>query len=238
MRIQVIPTANHCKSVNFNNKTVVIIDVLRATSVMTTALYNGAKAVLPVISIEQALEEFKNYKPGEAMLCGERNAIRIEGFDLGNSPLEYKRQFIQDKVMILTTSNGTIALNAAIEAKELMLASFLNISHVALKLTKQSDDLIIVCSGTAGVFSMDDGMCVGMLISILSNKDEVIMDDLGLVLKSFYEENSQNIRSGLQNCNHLNYLIDNGFEKDIDFCLQIDAFDNVPHLSGKFIVNT
>ncbi len=236
-RIKVISTASQCKSVDFKNKIVVIIDVLRATSVMTTALYNGAKAILPVISIEEAFDKYKNYKQGEALLCGERDAIRIEGFDLGNSPLEFERRIIQDKIIILTTSNGTVALNAATEAKELLLGSFLNISNVALKLTKQSSDLIIVCSGTAGEFSMEDGLCAGMLISILSNEEEVLADDLGLVLKSFYEENDLDIRSKLQRCRHLNYLTDNGFEKDVNFCLQVDIYSNVPHLVGNLIIN-
>ncbi|NOU48440.1 MAG: 2-phosphosulfolactate phosphatase, partial [Bacteroidales bacterium] len=236
MRIQIIPTATHCESVDFKNKTVVIIDVLRASSVMTTALYNGAKAILPVVSIEQALEEYNNYNTGEALLCGERDAVRIEGFDLGNSPREYTRQRIQDKVIILTTSNGTVALNAAKYAEKLLVASFLNISSIADHLSHKTEELIIVCSGTAGEFSIDDGLCAGMLIALLSQNNEIQCDDLALVLKNFYEQNETDIISGLTNCKHLNYLIDNGFEKDVMFCLQVDIFKIIPHLAGNFIV--
>lgn len=236
MRIQIVPTATHCKSVDFKKKTVVIIDVLRASSVMTTALYNGAKAILPVSSPELALAAFNNYNKGEALLCGERNAVRIEGFDLGNSPREFTRQRIQDKVIILTTSNGTVAINQAMEANELFVASFLNISSIANHLTHKTKELVILCSGTNGEFSMDDGLCAGMLISLLSQTNEIEVDDSGIVLKAFYEANESDIYAGLSNCRHLNYLINNGFEKDVLFCLRVDMYNVVPRLSGKLIL--
>ena len=235
MRIQVISTATHCKSVDFKNKTVVIIDVLRASSVMTTALYNGAKAILPVTSVEEAKMVFLQFNEDEALLCGERDAKRIDGFHLGNSPLEYTRDKVRDKIIVLTTSNGTIAIHAAKEANELLVASFLNISSLTNYLSHKTRDLVIVCSGTNGAFSMDDGMCAGMLIALLSNNEETHFDDLGLVLKAFYEDNESDIYAGLRYCKHLNYLIDNSFEKDVVHCMQVDTMNIVPKLSGKFV---
>lgn len=234
--IQLVSTVTNCKSVDFNNKTVVIIDVLRATSVITTALFHGAKAILPVTSISEALDEFKKYKPDEVLLCGERDAKRIDGFNLGNSPLEYTPEYVKDKVIILSTSNGTAAINVANNAKELLIASFLNISHLAKYLSDKTDDLIIVCSGTNGEFSMEDGLCAGMLISLLSRNHEIVTDDLAFVLKEFYESNGKDIIIKLKHCKHLNYLIANGFENDVAFCLQTDKMEIIPKLSGKFII--
>ena len=214
-----------------------MIDVLRASSVMTTALWMGAKAILPVLTPEEALWEYSQFEKGTALLCGEREARRIEGFHLGNSPLEFTRKIVNDKILIHTTSNGTRAAKAAIKADQLFVLSFLNMEAVASHLSKLSCDISIICSGTDEQFSMDDALCAGMLISILSKENEIESDDLGSALKSFAEAEQKELRSKLDACKHLNYLIKKGFEKDVDYCLQTNIMSIVPQRRGRFIVS-
>ncbi len=237
MRINVISTAKQAESTDFSGKTVVVIDVLRASSVMTTALWMGAKAILPVLTPEDALQEYSRFEAGTALLCGEREARRIEGFHLGNSPLEFTREAVQDKIIIHTTSNGTRAANAAHKADQLYVLSFLNMNAVAMHLSGQSTDLSIICSGTDEQFSMDDALCAGMLISILSKEIPIETDDLASTLKSFSETEPSNLRSKLNSCKHLNYLIQKGFEKDIDFCLQMNTMPIVLSHNGRLIIS-
>jgi 2-phosphosulfolactate phosphatase len=236
MRINVISTAKQAESTDFSGKTVVMIDVLRASSVMTTALWMGAKAILPVLTPEDALQEYSRFEAGTALLCGEREARRIEGFHLGNSPLEFTREAVQDKIIIHTTSNGTRAANAAINADQLYVLSFLNIDAVAMHLSEQSTDLSIICSGTDEQFSMDDALCAGMLVSILSKVKPIETDDLASTLKSFAEAEPSGLRSKLSSCKHLNYLIQKGFEKDIDFCLQKNTMPIILSRNGRLII--
>jgi 2-phosphosulfolactate phosphatase len=237
MRINVISTAKQAESTDFSGKTVVMIDVLRASSVMTTALWMGAKAILPVLTPEDALREYSQFEIGTALLCGEREARRIEGFHLGNSPLEFTRELITDKILIHTTSNGTRAANAATKADQLFILSFLNMKAVAAHLSKLSCDISIVCSGTDEQFSMDDALCAGMLVSILSKEKEIETDDFGLALKSFAEAEPAGLRLKLNSCKHLNYLIQKGFEKDVDYCLQTNIMNIVPQRKGRYIVS-
>lgn len=236
MRINVISTAKQAESTDFSDKTVVMIDVLRASSVMTTALWMGAKAILPVLSPEDALLEYAQFETGTALLCGEREARKIDGFHLGNSPLEFTREAVQDKIIIYTTSNGTRAFCAAKKADQIFVLSFLNMQAVATHLSKLSCDLSIICSGTDEQFSMDDALCTGMLVSILSKEKLIEKDDLASALKSFAEAEPGSLRSKLIPCKHLNYLIHKGFEKDVDYCLQTNITNIVPQRRDRFIV--
>ena len=130
MNISVIPTAQQAQDINFSGQTVVVIDVLRATSVITTALDNGAREVIPVRTVEEAESLFVTCNASMTLRGGERNALKIEGFDLSNSPLEYKKKMVEGKTVILTTTNGTNAINNIIGADEVILACFRNVAAV------------------------------------------------------------------------------------------------------------
>ena len=130
MYISVIPTAQHAQGINFSGQTAVVIDVLRATSVITTALENGAREVIPVKTVEEAQNLYAQCDTAKTLRGGERNALKIEGFDLSNSPLEYKKKVVEGKTIILTTTNGTNAINNIIGADEVVLACFRNVAAV------------------------------------------------------------------------------------------------------------
>lgn len=238
MKINVIPTAQQAQGIDFSGQTAVVIDVLRATTVITTALDNGAREVIPVKTVEEAQNLYATCD--NALRGGERNALKIEGFDLGNSPLEYKKKTVEGKTLILTTTNGTNALNNIIGADEVVLACFRNAEamanhHVGLS-HRGSRDIIIVCAGTEGRFSLDDGLCAGMLIEQLKQQTEVETDDLGLLLNRFYNESKDNLFSALSECYHLKRLFMLGFYDDIKFCLETNCVGTVPILKNDKIV--
>jgi len=227
MKIHVVPFAKAIAETEIKDKTVIIIDVLRATSVMITALSNGAREIIPALTIEESNKLANKFNNKNVLLCGEREAKKIDGFDLGNSPLEFTPGKVGKKTLILTTSNGTKALNACQNAKEVLLASFLNVEAVAEKV-KHLDELVLVCSGTNGKFSLDDGMCAALIIEQLAKCKTVKTDDLGEILFESWRRSDKNLTNILKNCFHLNYLLNNGYKKDVDYCLQLNSHNIVP----------
>ncbi len=236
MQIEVIGTAQQCNTVDFKGKTAIVIDVLRATSVIATALHLGAKAIIPAISIEEAQTIYKGLAPETAYLCGERNATIIPGFHFGNSPLAFSPEVVHNKTLVLTTTNGTLALRNTLEASQTITASFLNVSAVAELISRQTNDLVIVCAGTAGKFSLDDALCAGMLISLINNKQKMQTDDLGRLVLQFFDADIGNINDKLAQCSHVKTLQGKGFQPDIDFCLQTDMFPVVPVLKENRLI--
>ena len=240
MYISVIPTAQQAQGINFSGQTAVVIDVLRATSVITTALENGAREVIPVKTVEEAQNLYAQCDTAKTLRGGERNALKIEGFDLSNSPLEYKKKVVEGKTLILTTTNGTNAINNIIGADEVVLACFRNgaavVEHIVGLSHRCSRDIAIVCAGTESHFSLDDGLCAGMIIELLKQRTEVETDDLGLLLHRFYNESKDNLFGALSGCYHLKRLFTLGFYDDIKFCLETNCVQTVPVLKDGKIV--
>jgi 2-phosphosulfolactate phosphatase len=234
MKIQLIPTARQIADFDLSNKTAVVIDVLRATSVIITALQNGAKAIVPVVSVEKAVELYKA-SGHTAVMGGEKDSIIIDGFQLGNSPLQYTSETISSKEVILKTTNGTEAINASSGANKLVAAAFLNLQAVVDFLTHEKHDVVVVCSGTNGKFSMDDGLCAGMIIKRLMEKVTAECCDLGLSMQQLAKQKGD-LSQKLAHCFHLNYLLALGYEKDVDYCLQTDIIHLVPQWVGGKII--
>ena len=242
MIVQVIPTAQQAQGIDFSGKTAIVIDVLRATSVITTALDNGAREVIPVKSVEEAQDLYSRSDAANTLRGGERNALKIEGFDLGNSPLEYKKKNIEGKTIILTTTNGTNAINNIKGADEVVLACFRNaeavVEHIVGLSHRGSRDVVVVCAGTEGQFSLDDGLCAGMLIELLKQKTEVETDDFGLLLQHYYLENQSDLFKALADCLHLKRLFTLGFYDDIRFCLETNCVVTVPVVKGEKVYSS
>ena len=210
------------------DETVVVVDVLRATSTIVTALANGAREVVPVKKVEDALAK----RSKNTLVCGERNAKKLEGFDLGNSPLEYKSEVVSGKTIVLTTTNGTQVIEK-IESDNVIAASFLNVSAV-VEYLKEKESITIACAGTNGKFSLEDFLLAGMIVKRLERDDLV---DGALVAKRYFES-VKSVREEIKkHSSHARRLIFFGFEKDIDFCLREDLFSVVPVLiDGAFIL--
>jgi 2-phosphosulfolactate phosphatase len=236
MEIGLIATAQLAKPEFCEEKTVAVIDVLRATSVIVTALANGAGKVFVTEGIPEARNLYTSFLPNAALLGGERAGKKIEGFDLGNSPLSYTTDVVRDKNIVLTTTNGTLAIRNSKMAKRLFAVSFLNVFYAAKVLADANEPLLIVCSGTNGNFSLDDTLCAGMLIDSISRFVPVQCDDLSQMALAFFRQDGS-IQEKLSDCKHLKYLRSIGYEKDVEYCLQPNLFEALPeYLPEGFLV--
>jgi len=213
MKIDVFLTAEEAKRKEIYDSNIVVIDVLRATSVMITAMAHGVSKIYPYETIEEVREA--SLTSSFSILCGERKGLPIEGFDYGNSPLEYQNDTIQGAEMFMTTTNGTRALrNIHGKNNRIWIASFFNLRSMSSFLEKEKKDCIFLCAGTEDQFSLDDALCAGMLIQTLENYKK---SDIALALKEL-AKNSKNIGKTLENTKHYRYLKSIGLEKDLEFC--------------------
>jgi 2-phosphosulfolactate phosphatase len=222
------------------DKNVVVIDVLRSSTTVATALQNGAREIIPVGSIESAVKISGSLFGDVTLRGGERNGKIIQGFNLGNSPLEYSEAMVRGKSIIFCTTNGSVAMVKSRYARTMAVAGFVNMSAIVDFVRSLQSDVLILCAGrppVTGGFSLEDAVCGGMLIQRLSeNKsDNVELTDPALAAKSLYKSFGRSVLKMLKNTEHGRYLIEIGLEEDIKLCAQIDAVQNVPVLSGTSI---
>ena len=171
MRVGVYFTLEEVAAGGLAGATAVVIDVVRATSCIVEAIANGARAVHPAVSVEEAaaLRATLNGQGDRALLCGERGGIRIDGFDLGNSPAEFTAAAVGGRRLVMTTTNGTRAFAAARHADRVLVASFFNQSAVA-EAVREDAAVAIVCAGREGRFSLDDAVCAGHIVRAVSDR--------------------------------------------------------------------
>lgn len=224
MKVSLIPAVTYLNEDELVGKNAVVIDVLRATSVMTTAIGNGASEIIPLTEIEEALK----LKNATCILGGERKGLKIEGFDLANSPLEYTRDRVSGRRVAMTTTNGTKTINKALKADGIYIACMLNGRSVARKLSEDKRDIVIICSGTYGKFSLDDFICAGKIIYELKNFIDVQTDDMASAAYLAYRDNKDDVISYVSYAMHYNYLLSIGLEEDIKYCFKEDVMDVVP----------
>jgi len=229
MKIDIYAAQNSVQEKELKDRTVVVVDVFRATTTIITALHNGCREVIPVAGIEEAIAFSRNYDKNAFLLGGERNTHKIDGFDLSNSPLEYTRQTVEGRTILMTTTNGTKAVRKTHEAKVVLIAGFVNVDAIATYLYNLGEDVVFVCAGTDGKFSLEDILAVGALLSGLKNMGkEITLDDLGFVCVHMYEMYKNDIKEFLKETNHYRRLINEKLENDIDACLDINSIPVVP----------
>ena len=236
MKVNVLLTSSNLDELSFSGKTIVMIDVLRATSTIVNALYNGAKEIIPVATVEFAVKVSGGMFGGLTLLGGERNTKKIEGFALGNSPLEYSSRLVKDKSIVLYTTNGTKAIVKAKFSKNLFICSFLNLSAVAEHINLMDTDFEILCAGRNNSFSLEDTVCAGKLISeILKSKKDIELSDAAKISIALNKTFGKNLLNMLSETEHGRLLIENGFEDDIKFCSKLNTINAIPCFSGNVI---
>lgn len=235
MKINVLYSNQHIDDLYFTGKTSVVIDVLRASSVIVTALTNGAREIIPVGTVDFAMKVSGNAFGGQTLLGGERNTKKVEGFNLGNSPLEYTPELVAGKSIILYTTNGSRAVVKAKFSENLFICCFNNLPAVADKLLSMKKDVEIICAGTNGNFNLEDAVCAGMLVSLMQEKDDTIdVGDSGRASLVLNKTFGKNINKLLKETDHGKLLIENGFGKDIKACALFGTTDVIPYyLSGS-----
>ncbi len=240
MKIDLVFTHLVATEDKLKHHTAAVIDVLRACSTICEALRNGAKEIVPLAEVSEAMELAGKLSREKVLLCGEREGQIIPGYDLGNSPLEYSREMVEGKTLIFTSTNGSAAMVKASAAKNAILACFNNISAAAEYILKQGDDLTIICSGANHQFSMDDAVCGGMLAHFLTHQceGEVELSDGAEAACVLYHKFQGKIPLMLAGCYHGSYLRSLGYERDLDFCGRVDSSGVVAELKeGKIVLN-
>jgi len=226
--IHLLPSAPD--TLALSHRVVVVIDILRATSVIVHAMSQGAREVIPVKTVEEAFQMAKTFPPNTTLLGGERGSQKIEGFDLGNSPREYWAEKVRGKRLILTTTNGTKAFHAVSHGKKVLVGSFFNIRAVAEQCFKLDQDLLIYPSGDEGEFSLEDTVCGGMLIDgiIKKGRKSFTLTDASRSAHILFQKFEANIAESFYLSQHGRDLVDRGFEEDLPYCAQVDLTKLVP----------
>ncbi|MEI8135059.1 MAG: 2-phosphosulfolactate phosphatase [bacterium] len=240
MKVQVYFSPNSLDEIDLRDKTIVVIDVLRASTTITFAMNAGAREVIPVSSVDQAMKIVGNLFSTLTMLCGERGGKRIEGFKLGNSPSEYTPEVVSGKSLILTTTNGAVALTKAKYAHHCFVGSFVNLSAVVTTLLALPDldktGLTLICSGREGDFSLEDAVCAGMMLSKLSEAmPNIDLTDSARTVLAIYKEYGNDILGTLQSSDHGKYLTSIGFANDILTASELDRVPIVPVMEQTII---
>jgi len=221
---------------DISNSVVVIIDILRATSTITTALFNGAKEVIPVDSVSRCIELGKQI---DGITAGERDGQIAEGLSYGNSPFEYPESFIKGKTLVLTTTNGTRLLHMALEkgADEIVIGAFTNLSSVCDYLIKTNKNVMLGCAAWKDRVNLEDTLFAGAVISKVKEHFAINCDSSHLA-ESLYKEAESDLFGFLKKneASHYHRLTNFGLEKDIRYCLTLDNANVLPvYRNGRLV---
>jgi len=232
-RLEVCPSPAALHLYDVSSSIVVIIDVLRATSTICTALFNGADRVIPVASVEECIRIGHEM---HAITAGERDGQIAAGLQYGNSPYEYPREFVEGKTLVLTTTNGTRLLDMASGAAQIITGSFPNLSQVCNYLIQQAQPVILGCAAWKDRINLEDMLFAGAVINRIKESFEVNCD-AALIAETLYLEAQHDLFSALKKAVHYQRLARYGLEKDIRYCLTPDIAPSLPFLKDKALIN-
>ena len=216
--------------------TVVVVDVLRATSTIVEAMAAGARTIYPVGGTEEALRLATSLGREDTLLCGERRGYKIEGFDLGNSPPEFTPERVAGKRLVMSTTNGTRAFQATVGAGRVIAASLLNLDATARSVAS-ADQLVILCAGREGQFSLEDALCAGLILETVAREreeGEEEGDDAARAARAL----ARSIRPDaalLKSVAGGRALVEIGLEADIEHCARRDLHAIVPEMQDRMI---
>jgi 2-phosphosulfolactate phosphatase len=240
MKVRTYFSPAEAHAVEMQGATAIVMDVIRATSTIIEALAAGARAVYPTISTEDAIRLVTSLGRKEALLCGERKGLKIDGFDLGNSPAEFTKEKVEGKQLVMSTTNGTRAFLAAEDADQIICAAFVNLSATA-GFVRDAEDLVFVCAGKEDRFALDDALCAGMILRVLLGESggepvdgELVLDDASLTALSLaraYEPTVEFLSGTAAGAS----LVAVGLGTDVPLCARVDLYDFVPTMRERRI---
>jgi 2-phosphosulfolactate phosphatase len=214
---------------DLSGTTCVVFDILRATSTMLTAFANGAKDIIPVSEIDEALALRR--RDFEILLAGERHGLRIENFDLGNSPREFTSTAVANRRIAITTTNGTRALRASSAAAEIYIGAFLNLSALATAVASSPHHhLLIICAGTGEKVSLEDTLAAGALLQQMTNGKSSMIDaqwtDSAQIALATYNSYAHDLFAAFSLAHNGRRLLNIAeLKQDVALCMQRDIFD-------------
>jgi len=211
----------------------IVIDALRASTTMVHALHAGAVRIVPVLSVDEARAMAARADFKGALLGGERGGVRIDGFDLGNSPAEYTPERVRGRTIIFTTTNGTAALLQAARATRVLVGSLCNLSAVCAAVAREPRPVHIVCAGTRDEVSLDDCLPAGaMTDALLRAGRHLVADDSALLCLRAWREANSRAQAGVVEAMKVSRggraLVRMGFEADVELCARADTATIVP----------
>jgi 2-phosphosulfolactate phosphatase len=233
MNIEVCYTPQAYHLFHKDDAIVVVIDVLRATSAIVTAFFNGVSKMVPVSTVEEARE----YQLNGFMAAAERNGEVIEGFELSNSPFGYMNNKVKGKTIAISTTNGTQAIEVSKKASKILIGSFLNLDVLCEYLIAQNKDVILLCAGWKNKFNLEDTLFAGAVVEKLSNEVGTdITCDSAIASKHLYSIAKQDLYSFLANSSHRNRLAKLDLERDVKYCLTPNQCPVLPMMEGKYLI--
>ena len=215
------------------NFSVVIVDILRATTAMCTAFEMGATEIIPVAEIEETIK----YRNNGYLIAGERDGIVIDGADFGNSPFNFTREKVNGKKIVITTTNGTQTIKAAHISNTVVLGAFSNISYLTDWLAKRDQNVVIFCSGWKNKFNLEDSLLAGSLAQRLlkmgfesdcdSTKGAIDLWDIAKV----------DVLAYIQKASHRKRLQRLGLDDVLEYCFTLDTTSVVPLLRNDAFID-
>ncbi|MDQ6830244.1 MAG: 2-phosphosulfolactate phosphatase [Gemmatimonadota bacterium] len=213
-------------------RVVAVIDVLRLSTTVATALHNGAKAIVPLAEAEEVIMRAKQFTRSDVRLAGERKMLPVPGFDLGNSPGEMTREAVDGMTVLLTTTNGTRALLAVQGARDVVVGAYVNFSAVCALLRtalRGGTDVTLLCAGSDKQFSLEDAACAGRMARYASKRmTGVQLNDGALASGLIDKRYGASIDRLFKDAEHGRLLVDAGFGDDLAACAAIDSCPVIP----------
>ena len=231
MRLDVFYTPVQAKPADTSGRLVVIVDVLRASTTVATALGNGAKTVMPLEGADEVIFRSKEFHRSQIILAGEQKMHPITGFDLGNSPQDFTRKAVEGKTILITTTNGTRALLGVQGARDIVIASYVNFTAVLtmMKVAASSDtDIAIICAGEEGGFTLEDAACAGRYVRAIPKRASVELNDAAAASVLIEKKYGENIAKLFKESAHGQALQEAGFGDDLAAAAEVDAYPVVP----------
>ena len=225
------------EELQLKDKNIVVLDVLRAGTSVAVALSNGAREIIPVNNIESAVRIAAGMSGEVTLKAGERNAKMIEGFHLGNSPLEFTPEAVRGKTIVFLTTNGTAAVVKGRHARNLVVGGFVNLSRIVDFLARLREDFIVICAGKEHAFSMEDAVCAGRVLNTLDAATDIdfAWNDSAVAAMSLDRIHGRAVLKMLKNSDHGRYLASIGHGADLKVCAATDSVPVLPKLAGTVL---
>ena len=231
MRLDVFFTPSHVKPADTAGRLVAIVDVLRASTTVATALGNGAKTVIPLEGADEVITRSKEFARSGVKLAGEQKMFPIAGFDLGNSPQDFTAEAVEGQTILITTTNGTRALLGVQGARDIVIASYVNFTAVLamMKVAASSNtDIAIICAGEEGSFTLEDAACAGRYVRAIPKRASVAANDAASASVLIEKKYGDNIAKVFKESTHGQALESAGFGDDLEAAAEVDAYPVVP----------
>jgi len=240
MEVQVYFAPGEINEDAVRGRTVVVIDVLRASTTIITAIHNGARGVIPAKSLEDATEMVSKLGMDDVLLCAEREMEKVAGCDLGNSPAEYTRDQVEGRLLVLSTSNGSRAIVASQSARKVIVGGYVNAGRVIEEIAK-GDSVVIACAGHHGGFSLEDTACAGFLLHRLSEttgREILPLNDGAWVALELGKRTPKSPLRMIRRAAHSRRLEEAGYGSDLALCADVDSHPVLPVLKDHVIVHS